>query len=201
LVFAAAAIVGLYLIAVGGWPILMIGLFSIAAAIAYTGGPWPLGYHGLGDAAVFLFFGVIAVCGTCYVQMLSVPWTAFAASLPIGALATAVLVVNNLRDVDTDRVAGKRTLAVRLGRSGARLEYAVLLAIAYATPISLWANATSGAAVLLPIATLPLGARLLYVISTRTDGPSLNGALANTARLGLLFGLLFAIGIIAARLG
>lgn len=200
-VFGAAAAVGLYLIALGGWPILMIGVFSIAAAIAYTGGPWPLGYHGLGDVAVFVFFGIIAVCGTCYVQLLSIPGEALAASLPVGALATAVLVVNNLRDVDTDRRAGKRTLAVRLGRTGARTEYAALLTLAYATPVLLWLGGSTGAAVLLPLATLPFGARLLYVITTRTDGPSLNAALANTARTGLLFALLFATGLIADKLG
>ncbi|HEY5658001.1 MAG TPA: 1,4-dihydroxy-2-naphthoate polyprenyltransferase, partial [Myxococcota bacterium] len=160
LAFAAAAAVGIYLISVGGWPIALVGALSIAAGIAYTGGPWPLAYHGLGDAAVFLFFGVVAVCGTCWVQMLALPGDAIAASLALGALATAVLVVNNLRDVDTDRRAGKRTLAVRWGRRGARAEYAALLLLAYAVPLALWIGGSARAGVLLPLATLPLAARL-----------------------------------------
>jgi 1,4-dihydroxy-2-naphthoate octaprenyltransferase len=201
IVFGAAAGVGLYLISVGGWPIALIGALSIAAGVAYTGGPWPLAYLGLGDLAVFIFFGFVAVCGTCYVQMLAVPTDALAASIAIGALATAVLVVNNLRDVDTDRRAGKRTLAVRWGRGGARAEYAVLLLVAYGVPLGLWIVGSSGAAVLLPLATLPRAARLLHAAWTREDGASLNAALESTARLGLLFALLFAAGLLlgAAR--
>jgi 1,4-dihydroxy-2-naphthoate octaprenyltransferase len=195
-VFGAAAGVGLYLISVAGWPVALIGALSIAAAIAYTGGPWPLAYCGLGDVAVFLFFGFVAVCGTCYVQMLSLPGDAFAASTAIGALATAVLVVNNLRDVDTDRRAGKRTLAVRWGRGGARAEYAALLLGAYGVPLALWIGASAGAAVLLPLATLPRAARLLHIAWTREDGASLNAALESTARLSLLFALLFAAGLL-----
>jgi len=196
LVFGAAAGVGVYLIAVGGWPIALIGALSIAAGVAYTGGPWPLAYHGLGDVAVFLFFGVVAVCGTCYVQMLALPGDALAASLSIGALATAVLVVNNLRDVDTDRRAGKRTLAVRWGRSGARAEYAALLLIAYSVPLALWIGASARVSVLLPLATLPHAARLLRTALMREDGASLNTALESTARLALLFALLFAAGLL-----
>jgi 1,4-dihydroxy-2-naphthoate octaprenyltransferase len=196
LVFAAAALIGLYLIAVGGWPILLIGVLSIAAGIAYTGGPWPLGYHGLGDLAVFLFFGVIAVCGSCYVQMLALPGDALAASVAIGALATAVLVVNNLRDVDTDRRAGKRTLAVRWGRGFARAQFGALLALAYAVPIALWIGGRAALPVLLPLATLPHAARLVGRVHTRSDGPALNAVLESTARLGLLFALLFAAGLL-----
>jgi len=195
-VFAAAALVGLYLIAVGGWPIALIGVLSIAAGVAYTGGPWPLGYHGLGDAAVFVFFGGVAVCGSCYVQMLALPGEALAASAAIGALATAVLVVNNLRDVDTDRRAGKRTLAVRWGRGFARAEFTALLALAYAVPLALWMGGRATAPILLPLATLPLALRLGHRVSTRIDGPGLNAALERTARFGLLFALLFAAGLI-----
>jgi 1,4-dihydroxy-2-naphthoate octaprenyltransferase len=201
LVFGAAAGVGLYLVTVGGWPIALVGVLSIAAGIAYTGGPWPLAYCGLGDVAVFLFFGFVAVCGTCYVQMLALPGDALIASVAIGALATAVLVVNNLRDVDTDRRAGKHTLAVRWGRGGARAEYAALLLVAYCVPLALWIGGSLGAAVLLPLATLPHAARLLHTAWTREDGASLNAALESTARLGLLFALLFAAGLLlgAAR--
>ena len=136
--FAAAVGVGLYLVAVGGWPIVFIGVFSIAAGLAYTGGPFAFGYHGLGDIAVFLFFGIIAVGGTYYVQALTVSPFVMAASLPIGAFATAVLVVNNLRDIDTDRIAGKRTLAVRFGHRVASLEYTGLLVFAYGMLFGLW---------------------------------------------------------------
>ena len=130
-VFGLAALIGVYLILVGGWPILLVGVAAIAAAVAYTGGPKPFGYMGLGDIAVFVFFGLVAVVGTYYVQALTITPASIIASLPMGALITAILVVNNLRDIDTDRQAGKHTLAVRFGRRGARLEYTLLLAAAY----------------------------------------------------------------------
>ena len=116
---------------VGGWPILLIGLASIAAGVLYTGGPWPLGYHGLGDVFVFVFFGLVAVIGTYYVQAGTVSATALVAAVPVGLLVTAILVVNNVRDIETDRLAGKRTLAVRLGRRATRLEYTLCVAGAY----------------------------------------------------------------------
>src|SRR5690606_36493297 len=133
--FALAALFGVYLVAQAGRPIVVIVLVSIAAGIAYTGGPYPLGYHGLGDVAVLVFFGFVAVCGTAYVQLAHVPVLAWWAALPVGALATAILVVNNLRDRATDARAGKRTLAVRLGRRGSLAEYAALLVVAYAVPL------------------------------------------------------------------
>ncbi|MDJ0869797.1 MAG: 1,4-dihydroxy-2-naphthoate polyprenyltransferase [Myxococcota bacterium] len=194
-VFAAATAVGVYLVALGGWPVVWIGLLSIAAGIAYTGGPWPLGYHGLGDLTVLVFFGGVAVAGTVWVQALALPPVTWAAALPVGALATAVLVVNNLRDVDSDRRAGKRTLAVRLGRRAARLEYAALLAAAYAVPLALWLATPRPAWVLLPLLSLPLAAPLLRCVATRRDGPALNEALAGTARLELVFALLLAAGL------
>ena len=194
LAFAAALAVGVYLVAIAGWPILLLGVLSIAAGLAYTGGPWPLGYHGLGEAAVFAFFGLAAVCGTCFVQIGGVPPAALAAALPVGALAAAVLVVNNLRDVDGDRRAGKRTLAVRLGRSGARAEYIALLTASYATPLGLWA-AGAGPLVLLPLLTLPPAVGISRVVLTRSEGPALNAALAGTARLSLGFALLLAAGL------
>ncbi|HWU86599.1 MAG TPA: 1,4-dihydroxy-2-naphthoate polyprenyltransferase, partial [Kofleriaceae bacterium] len=135
--FAVAAAFGAYLAWVGGWPIVVLGLASIASGIAYTGGPWPLGYHGLGDVFVLGFFGFAAVCGTAYVQLGHVPALAVWASIPVGALATAILVVNNLRDRATDVRAGKRTLAVRLGPRATLAEYAALLVLAYAVPLAL----------------------------------------------------------------
>src|SRR5690554_8103254 len=121
--FLAAALVGLYLIGVGGWPILVIGVLSIFSGIAYTGGPYPLGYNGLGDLFVFVFFGIVAVTATHYVQALSFSLEALVASIPIGLLSTAILIVNNYRDIDTDRVVGKNTLAVRLGKAATRKQY------------------------------------------------------------------------------
>lgn len=193
-VFAAAAFVGLYLVHVGGWPIAVAGLLSIAAAIGYTGGPWPFGYRGLGDLAVFLFFGVVAVVGTSYVQTGGFSAAALAASLPVGLLATAILVVNNVRDIETDAAAGKRTLAVRLGRSGARLEYRLLVLGAFGLLPLYVVQGAASLAVLAPGLLLPEALRLERVVATRSDGPSLNEALAATARLGFLFCALFSVG-------
>ncbi len=132
--FGLASLAGLYLIIQAGWPVLLIGLASILAGIAYTGGPFPFGYHGLGDFFVFVFFGPVAVVGTYFVQSGAASPAAVWSSLPIGSLATAILVVNNLRDIETDAIAGKHTLAVRLGRSGTRLEYLLLGVISYLVP-------------------------------------------------------------------
>ncbi len=159
--------------------------------------PWPFGYKGLGDPAVFLFFGVIAVVGTTYVQTLVVSAQALLASLSVGALATAILVVNNVRDIDTDRSAGKRTLAVRLGRDGARAEYAGLLLLAYGMLPVFWLACDRSVLVFLPLATLPRALSLLRVVRTDTAGPPLNAALAGTAQLTLIFSLLLALGWLA----
>ena len=192
--FAMASAVGLYLVSVAGWPIVAIGLLSIAVGVAYTGGPWPLGYHGLGDVTVFVFFGVVAVCGTYYVQALQLAPAAFAAALPVGALATAILVVNNLRDIDTDARAGKKTLATRIGRAATRTQYAWLVLGSYAFPTLAFLAFDAPAAVHLPLLTLPLALRLRRVVAGRSDGPALNEALANTAKLQLGFCVLLAIG-------
>jgi 1,4-dihydroxy-2-naphthoate octaprenyltransferase len=194
--FGSAALVGIYLVGIGGWPIAMIGLLSIAAGLAYTGGPFAFGYHGFGDIAVFAFFGIIAVCGTYYVQALSLPPIVFAGSLPIGAFATAVLVVNNLRDVDTDRSAGKRTLAVRFGRRMARFEYAGLLVFAYAMLPVIGLAGSSGTAIVLPLLTLPLAVLLIRTVWISSDGPTLNTVLARTAALEVVFAVLLAIGLL-----
>ena len=192
--FGAAAGVGAYLVFVGGWPIVAIGLASIAAALAYTGGPFPFGYRGLGDIAVFVFFGPVAVAGTHYVQALSPSGVALAASLPIGALATAILVVNNLRDIDSDARVGKRTLAVRIGPRATRIEYVSLLVFAYAIGPNFWLFGMASPWVTLPLLSLPWGLRLARRIATSSDGPTLNQALADTAQLTLAFSLLFSIG-------
>jgi 1,4-dihydroxy-2-naphthoate octaprenyltransferase len=195
-VFVLAALVGVYLVLVGGWPILAIGVASLISAVAYTGGPFPIGYHGLGDLFVFLFFGLVAVCGTYYLQALTLNAAAITAAVPVGALTVAILVVNNLRDIETDRQTGKHTLAVILGVRGTRLEYVVLLAVAYAVPwlflLADWASAW----VLLPWLTLPLAIGLVRRLYRTAEGQSLNRALAKTANLDLVFSLLFALGLV-----
>lgn len=165
--FALATVLGLYLTWSAGPVILIIGLLSIASGIAYTGGPYPLGYNGLGDLFVFLFFGFVAVCGTVFVQAGSVPALAVWASIPVGAIATAVLVVNNLRDGPTDVVAGKRTLVVRFGRSFGVSEYVGLVMLAYVVPVLLMMTGQCGRAVLLPLMTLPLALPLVRSVSDR----------------------------------
>jgi len=194
-VFALATLAGFYLATVAGPVILGVGAVSILAAIAYTGGPYPLGYHGLGDVAVFLFFGLVAVVGTTFVQTGTLPALAWWTAIPVGALATAILVVNNLRDVDTDTVAGKRTLAVRMGRSGARSEWAALVGGAYLVPVILCFGLGLSVWVLLPLASMPRAVRLFGVIRSTEEGPALNQALAGTAQLGFLFSLLLALGL------
>ena len=193
-VLGAAALVGVYLVVVGGWPIVLIGVASLLAAVAYTGGPFPLAYHGLGDVFVFVFFGLVAVSGTVWLQTHALDATTLVASLPVACLATAILVVNNLRDRVTDARAGKRTLAVRLGDAATRAEWLALVAAPYVVVAVL--ALSCGAAVLLPLATVPLAVREARVLSGRT-GAALNASLAGTARLHLLFGVLFAAGLAA----
>jgi len=194
-VFGLAAASGLYVVYAGGWPILVIGVASILAGIAYTAGPFPLGYNGLGDLAVFIFFGLVAVMGTYYAQARAMTLDAGLAAVPVGVLTTAILVVNNVRDADTDREAGKRTVAVLLGHGAARAEYAVLLALAYAVPLALWLLRGASAWALLPLLTLPVAVPLARVVIT-TEGPALNRALTGTAQLLALYGVLFALGIV-----
>src|SRR5437667_9473468 len=172
--FAVAVAAGIYLAAVAGVVILIVGAASIAAGVLYTGGPRPYGYAGLGEVFVFAFFGLVAVNGSYYVQLERLDWLPFGLSLPVGFLATAILVVNNVRDVDTDRRAGKRTLAVRLGRERTRRLYMAMLAGAYLSLFVVWAGLCAW--VLLALLSLPLAVRLVAVVRERTDGPSLNGA-------------------------
>lgn len=193
-VFLAAALLGLVLVARGGWPILLIGIASIIAGVAYTGGPFPLGYNGLGDLFVFLFFGLVAVPGSYYVQTLALTPAAFVAAVPIGALATAILVVNNVRDVESDARVGKRTAAVLFGLRAARAEFVLLVAVAFLTPL-LMPGLTSPAR-LLPLLALPLARGPLRAVLRSGSGQDLNRALAATARLLALFGLLFSIALL-----
>jgi 1,4-dihydroxy-2-naphthoate polyprenyltransferase len=193
-VFAVAALIGVYLIRVGGWPVVLIGLAAILAAIAYTGGPFPLGYHGLGEVFVFLFFGLAAVGGTYYVQAGTMRAAAWWASVPMGLLAVAIIVVNNLRDIATDRAAGKQTLAVRFGERGTETEYLTLVVVAYLVPVAMWATRAASAWVLLALLSLPLVPPLFRRLR-RERGRALNGVLAGTARLELVYGLLFALGL------
>ncbi|MEZ4362285.1 MAG: 1,4-dihydroxy-2-naphthoate polyprenyltransferase [Kofleriaceae bacterium] len=190
----AALAVGGYLVALRGWPVVAIGLSSIAAALAYTGGPWPLGYHGLGDVFVLAFFGFVAVAGTAFVQLGETPRLALAAGLGVGALATAILVVNNVRDIASDTRAGKRTLAVRWGRRGALIEYVALLGAAYATALAL-AIAYRSPAPCLPLLSAPLAAARARQLAAAADGPAHNRLLAQTAQLMLMYSALLAIGI------
>lgn len=196
LVFALTALIGVYLISVGGPVILAVGIASLLAALAYSGGPYPLSSNGLGDLFAFLFFGPVAVVGTCYVQTLRLSPLALAAAIPIGALTTAILIVNNYRDIDTDARAGKRSLAVIIGPAATRMEYIAMLALAYVTPIVLWLAGRLSAWMLLPWLSLPLAIQLTRTLYRTTEGSDLNKALAGTARLDLVFGLLLTVGLL-----
>jgi 1,4-dihydroxy-2-naphthoate octaprenyltransferase len=192
--FAGAFIVGLFLVAVGGWPIAALGIASLLSGFAYTGGPAPLAYLGLGDLFVLAFFGFGAVGGTYFVQAGRLTPAVAIAAIPAGALATAILVVNNLRDAVTDGKAGKRTLVVRWGTRAGRFEYCAMLATAFAVPLLMWTAGVSRGWVLLSWLSAPLAvAPLLRVMSGQ--GAALNPALGATARLQMVFGLLFAAGL------
>lgn len=194
LTFGLAALIGVYLVSVAGWPIVVIGVASILSGIAYTGGPYPLGYNGLGDLFVFIFFGLIAVSATYYVQALEWSTLSLLAAIPVGFLSTAILVVNNYRDIDTDRVVGKNTLAVRFGRRAARAQYAILIFGSYIIPPLHMIISGAGAWVLLPLLTLPLALIRVRAMGQKT-GRELNPLLAQTAQLLIFFGILYAVGI------
>jgi len=198
--FGAAVLAGAYLIATAGWVLLLVGAASILAGVLYTGGPRPYGYEGLGEVFVFLFFGVVAVAGSFYAQTEELAWEAFVLAVPVGLLAAAILVVNNVRDLETDRRAGKRTLAVRLGRPGARGLYGGMLAGAFATAPLAWLFGGDGldAWLLLPWLAIPLAIPVAKIVRERTDGPALNGALAKTGMLQLVFCALLSAGLLAS---
>jgi 1,4-dihydroxy-2-naphthoate octaprenyltransferase len=193
--FALAALCGAYLIYVGGWPILLIGLLSIASGILYTGGPFPLGYNGLGDVFTFIFFGVVAVVGTDYLHSGGFRGVAFLASIPVAMLVTAIIVVNNVRDAPTDRKAGKRTLAVIFGERFARSEYVLLVLGAYLLLPVVWAWGGASPFSLLAWLSLPLALPLIEKVG-KDHGKALNASLRGTARLHMVFGALMALGLL-----
>ncbi len=195
--FAAAVLCGVYLIAVAGWLLLAVGAASILAGVLYTGGPRPYGYEGLGELFVFLFFGVVAVSGSYFVQRKGLPWEAFALAVPVGLLIAAILVVNNVRDIDTDRRAGKRTLAVRLGRERTRILFATMVAVAFVSSWVPWIAGALSPWVFLTAAAAPLAFGVVRTVRAHSDGPSLNRALAGTAKLALVFCLLLCAGVLA----
>ena len=197
--FGIAVLVGIYLIAVAGWALLLVGAASIAAGVLYTGGPRPYGYEGLGELFVFLFFGVVAVAGSFFVQVTHLQWEAFALAVPVGLLAAGILVVNNVRDIDSDRRAGKRTLAVKLGRPRTRWLFAAIIYLSYLLAPVTWAFGPTTAWVMLPWITLPLAASTVRIVRGRTDGPSLNGALAQSGMLQLAFCVLLSAGLLLSR--
>jgi 1,4-dihydroxy-2-naphthoate polyprenyltransferase len=198
LAFGVAVVAGVYLATVAGPVILAVGVASIAAGVLYTGGPRPYGYAGMGELFVFLFFGLVAVNGSYYVQLEELDWLAFALSIPIGMLAAAILVVNNVRDIETDRRAAKRTLAVRLGRERTRTLYVTLVGGAYPV-LAVGLVTTDGpAAALLALLSAPLAIAPARAVLETTDGPSLNRALAQTGALLAAFSLLLAAGLLLA---
>ncbi|WP_340103835.1 1,4-dihydroxy-2-naphthoate polyprenyltransferase [Rhodohalobacter sp. 8-1] len=191
-----AFIAGLYLVWIGGWIVLAIGLSSLLFGVLYTGGPYPLGYNGLGDIFVFIFFGFVAVMGTYYVNTLGWSTLSVWASIPVGALCVNILVVNNLRDIDQDRIANKRTLGVLFGEEALRIEYISMLIISYLSlviiyffyPVSYW--------IFLPLLSLPEAVRLNSLIRNNKDKRTLNKTLGHTARYMFIFGILFSAGFI-----
>jgi len=197
--FGLAVLAGIYLIVVAGWQLLLVGAASILAGVAYTGGPKPYGYEGLGEVFVFLFFGIVAVAGSFFVQVHHLSWEAFALAVPVGLLAAAILVVNNFRDIDTDGRAGKRTLAVRLGRERTRVVFAAIVYGAYLLAPLTWLFGPLKPWLLLPWLTLPAAAPLVRLVRNRTDGPSLNQALAQTGMLQLAFCMLLCAGLLLSR--
>jgi 1,4-dihydroxy-2-naphthoate octaprenyltransferase len=194
-IFLLAALLGLYLATLRGWTVILLGLAAILTAVAYTGGPFPLGYHGLGDVFVFIFFGLAAVAGSYFVQVGTVSLAAWWMAVPIGFIVTAILVVNNLRDLENDRKAGKHTLAVRLGERGAKAEYVLLMLIAYLImPVLIWMKIIPAGAMLAWL-SLPIAIRTLRVVFTQTGRP-LNAALAGTGQTAFLFSLFFWVGLL-----
>lgn len=194
--FAVAVACGIYLATVAGFVIIVIGVFSIAAGVLYTGGPRPYGYAGLGEVFVFLFFGLVAVNGSYYVQLEHLDALPLGLSISLGFLATAILVVNNVRDLETDRRAGKMTMAVRMGRTSAVNLYRTLVVGSFVVlPISLWAGEAS-ALPLIGLLAAPLALKPVRALASRTDGPALNGALAATGALLGVYSLLVTAGLL-----
>lgn len=195
IVFGLTFILGLYLVYVTDWKILAIGIFSIIAGLAYTAGPYPLAYHGLGDLFVFLFFGIIGTMGTYYLHHLEFTFVSFLVSLPVGALITNILIVNNYRDIEEDKVAGKNTLAVILGREFSRYEYIFFLLLSFVVPFILYFKFNFSETIFLPYLSFPL-AILLAKMIFNYQGQQLNKTLEVSAKYSALYGLLFSAGMI-----
>ena len=194
-VFFLSICIGIYLSVIGGWPIVIIGITSIVAGIAYTGGPYPLGYHGFGDLFVFIFFGLIAVPGTYYLQIGIINELPLYMGVIMGMLSTAILVVNNLRDAETDKLSGKKTLVVCLGKTFAKIQYSILVLLPFLCPIYIWWNFENELSLLLTIFAFPLSFYLIKEVCTLT-GRDLNPVLARTARLLFIFTILFSTGLV-----
>lgn len=194
-VFGSAFLFGLYLVYLSDWLIFIIGILSLIAGYAYTAGPYPLAYNGLGDIFVFIFFGFVGTIGTYYIQTLEITPFVFWASIPVGALITNILVVNNYRDIEEDKVAGKRTLAVMYGGRFSRMQYLLFMIVSYAILLVVYLTFKQSFFVFLPLLTLPIAIKLIKMIFN-TTGKDLNETLALTAKLSALYGLLFAVGIL-----
>jgi 1,4-dihydroxy-2-naphthoate octaprenyltransferase len=195
LTFGLAFLLGTYLVYISTWITFVIGIVSILAGFAYTAGPFPLAYKGLGDVFVFIFFGFVGTIGTYYVQALNVTSFVIWASVPIGALITNILVVNNYRDIEEDKIAGKNTLAVKLGREFTRFQYLSFVLLSYAIPFIAYFTYKNSLLIFLPLLTLPIAFKLVKMIF-HFEGSELNKTLELTAKLSAIFGLLFAIGIL-----
>ena len=194
-IFSAAFILGLILVYEAGPVILVIGILSIIAGITYTAGPFPLAYNGLGDIFVFMFFGIAGTTGTYYIQVKEFSMVSFLTSIPVGALITDILVVNNYRDIEEDKAAGKRTLAVIFGKDFTRFQFIFLILTSFAIPAVLYFFFDFKYWILLPYLTFPIAYKLIIMLYT-LEGFQLNKTLELTAKLSALYGFLFAAGLI-----
>ncbi len=195
--FFLAALCGIYLTWVSGWWIILIGILAILAAIAYTGGPFPYGYKGLGEVFVFLFFGLAAVGGTYYAQTQTITWLAVLSSFPVGLLICAILVINNLRDLENDRKSNKNTLAVKFGKHWAQQEFIAFLVLAYLIVFLMGLSDLASPWILLSWLSLPFIFPLSHSVLQNT-GKTLNKTLAGMGQLTLIFSLLFSLGFVLA---
>jgi 1,4-dihydroxy-2-naphthoate polyprenyltransferase len=196
--FTLSALLGLYVAFVSSWLILLIGVFAIIAALAYSGGPLPYGYYGLGELGVFLFFGLAAVCGTYYGQAVTLTPAVFLIAAAMGFISTAILVVNNMRDIETDNAGGKRTLSVLFGRTFTKWEYCSLIGLGYFIPVILWLAGLSNPWIFLTFLSMPFAFRACLNV-TRLTGRALNAVLAETGRLELLFAIFMSLGLIIGK--
>lgn len=195
LTFGTTFVLGLYLVYLAGWIILLVGVLSIISGYSYTAGPYPLAYNGLGDVFVFFFFGFVATVGTYYVQAIEFSQFALFASIPIGLLITNILVVNNYRDADEDKKKNKNTLTVKFGKRFSLVQYFISILVSFVVPLFLYFKYDTTPFILLPMLTLPLAIKL-QIDMNRLDGEKLNKTLELTAKLSVLYSLLFSVGIV-----